>query len=198
MPSLLLVLTGADHWTLDDGTRHPTGFWAEELITPMRVFRDAGVDVTIATPGGVRPTVDEASLSAEGAGGEERAGELRGELDALADQLASPLSAGGGVARRLRRRLRARRPRPDGRSGHASSSEVAHKTVEASMRAHWIHVVPYDGAWTFKHERGEPEGRFRTQKQAIEAAKEHARAQGDWELVIHGRSGRIRDAVVIP
>ena len=56
----------------------------------MRVFRDAGVDVTIATPGGVRPTVDEASLSAEGAGGEERAAALRGELDALADQLASP------------------------------------------------------------------------------------------------------------
>jgi putative intracellular protease/amidase len=51
MPSLLLVLTAADHWTLDDGTRHPTGFWAEELLAPLRVFRDAGVDVTIATPG---------------------------------------------------------------------------------------------------------------------------------------------------
>ena len=64
MPSLLLVLTGVDHWTLDDGAHQPTGFWAEELTEPMRVFRDAGVDVTIATPGGVRPTVDEASLSA--------------------------------------------------------------------------------------------------------------------------------------
>ena len=37
----------------------------------------------------MRPTVDEASLSAEGAGGEERAAALRAELDALADQLAS-------------------------------------------------------------------------------------------------------------
>ena len=92
MPSLLVVLTGADHWTLDDGTRHPTGFWAEELIAPMRVFRDAGVDVTIATPGGVRPTVDEASLSADAAGGETQARELRGELDALADELASPVA----------------------------------------------------------------------------------------------------------
>jgi aldehyde dehydrogenase (NAD+) len=46
MPSLLVVLTGADHWTLDDGTPHPTGFWAEELTEPMRVFRDAGVDET--------------------------------------------------------------------------------------------------------------------------------------------------------
>ena len=92
MPSLLLVLSAADHWTLADGRRHPTGFWAEELIEPMRVFRDAGVDVTIATPGGVRPTVDEASLSAEGAGSEERAAESRGELDALADQLAAPVA----------------------------------------------------------------------------------------------------------
>ena len=41
-PALLIVLTGADHWTLEDGTEHPTGFWAEELIEPMRVFRDAG------------------------------------------------------------------------------------------------------------------------------------------------------------
>ena len=86
MPSLLLVLTGADQWTLDDGTHQPTGFWAEELTEPMRVFRDAGVDVTIATPGGVRPTVDEASLGVEGAGGEERAAAVRGEVDALADQ----------------------------------------------------------------------------------------------------------------
>jgi putative intracellular protease/amidase len=63
MPSLLLVLTGVDHWTLDDGTHQPTGFWAEELTEPMRVFRDAGVDVTIATPGGVRDEVGHASSS---------------------------------------------------------------------------------------------------------------------------------------
>ena len=47
----------------------------------------------------------------------------------------------------------------------ASSGEVAQKAVEAlNARAHWIHVVPYDGAWTFKHEHGEPEGTFRAQK----------------------------------
>jgi hypothetical protein len=78
----------------------------------------------------------------------------------------------------------------------ASSTQVAQKTVEAlNARAHWIHVVPYDGGWTFKHERGQPEGRFDTQKAAIAAAKQHGRAHGDWELVIHGRTGRIRDAV---
>jgi putative intracellular protease/amidase len=72
MGSMLLVLTGADHWTLNDGTSHPTGFWAEELLDPLSVFEDAGVEVTIATPGGVRPTVDEASLSPDMVGGEDR------------------------------------------------------------------------------------------------------------------------------
>ncbi|MGZ4555551.1 MAG: type 1 glutamine amidotransferase domain-containing protein, partial [Mycobacteriaceae bacterium] len=63
MPSVLVVITGSDHWTLNDGTRHPTGFWAEELLAPVSIFRNAGVDITYATPGGVRPTVDEGSLS---------------------------------------------------------------------------------------------------------------------------------------
>jgi putative intracellular protease/amidase len=90
MSRILLVLTGADHWTLNDGSRHPTGFWAEEFLSPMRVFRDAGVDVTIATPGGVRPTVDEASLRPDMAGGEDEAARLRSELGELDDELAAP------------------------------------------------------------------------------------------------------------
>jgi putative intracellular protease/amidase len=90
MARILLVLTGADHWTLNDGTRHPTGFWAEEFLAPMSVFRDAGVDVTIATPGGVRPTVDEGSLSPDMAGGDDEAARLRRELEELDDQLSSP------------------------------------------------------------------------------------------------------------
>jgi putative intracellular protease/amidase/uncharacterized protein (DUF2267 family) len=92
MPTLLLILTGADQWTLDDGSPHPTGFWAEELLAPMRVFDEAGVDVTIATPGGVRPTVDEGSLSADMAGGEEQAAAMRGQLDALAPRLERPMA----------------------------------------------------------------------------------------------------------
>jgi putative intracellular protease/amidase/uncharacterized protein (DUF2267 family) len=91
MPSLLLVLTGSGHWTLDDGTRHPTGFWAEELLTPLTIFEDAGVQVTIATPDGASPTVDEVSLSPEMAGGEDEAAELRRALEARSGQLSSPL-----------------------------------------------------------------------------------------------------------
>jgi putative intracellular protease/amidase/uncharacterized protein (DUF2267 family) len=91
MPSMLLVLTGSDHWTLDDGTEHPTGFWAEELLTPLSVFEDAGFDVTIATPEGASPTVDELSLSPGMVGGEGEAAELRGALEARRGQLGSPV-----------------------------------------------------------------------------------------------------------
>ena len=57
-----MVVSGADSLTLADGTSHPTGFWAEEVVESVRVLREGGVDVTIATPGGVVPTVDKASL----------------------------------------------------------------------------------------------------------------------------------------
>ncbi|PWK77487.1 putative intracellular protease/amidase [Lentzea atacamensis] len=62
MKKLLMVVSGADSLTLADGTSHPTGFWAEEVVESVRVLREAGVEVTVATPGGVVPAVDKASL----------------------------------------------------------------------------------------------------------------------------------------
>jgi putative intracellular protease/amidase len=62
MKKLLMVVSGADSLTLADGTSHPTGYWAEEVVESIRVLREAGVEVTVATPGGVVPTVDKASL----------------------------------------------------------------------------------------------------------------------------------------
>ncbi len=63
MSSVLMVLTGAKVWTMKDGTAHSTGFWAEEFIVPHQKFTAAGLKVTVATPGGVTPVVDELSLS---------------------------------------------------------------------------------------------------------------------------------------
>jgi putative intracellular protease/amidase len=63
MSSILMVLTGAKTWTMKDGTPHPTGYWAEEFIKPHRAFIAAGLKVSVATPGGVTPTVDPLSLS---------------------------------------------------------------------------------------------------------------------------------------
>lgn len=62
MKKLLMVVSGADSLTLADGTSHPTGYWAEEVVESVRVLREAGVEVTLATPGGVVPTVDKVSL----------------------------------------------------------------------------------------------------------------------------------------
>ena len=51
MTSVLMILSAADHWTLKDGSKHPTGFWAEEFLAPYNKFKEAGWDVVVATPG---------------------------------------------------------------------------------------------------------------------------------------------------
>jgi len=90
--SVLLVVSAADSWTLNDGTTHPTGFWAEELAEPHRLFGAGGWDITIATPAGVVPTADPGSLTARAAGGKQRAAALADYLRSIADELEHPLS----------------------------------------------------------------------------------------------------------
>ncbi|MFE0463872.1 type 1 glutamine amidotransferase domain-containing protein [Kitasatospora sp. NPDC058965] len=88
---ILFVMTGADHWTLNDGTRHPTGFWAEEAVAPYEVFTAAGHQVTVATPGGVVPTVDRGSLAPAANGGEEAARTIAQTLASI-EELKSPVA----------------------------------------------------------------------------------------------------------
>jgi putative intracellular protease/amidase len=73
MSSVLVVLSGARFWTQTDGHQKPTGFWAEEFATPHRLLTEAGVDVTVATPGGRAPVADEISLTPEQGGDQFRA-----------------------------------------------------------------------------------------------------------------------------
>src|SRR6516164_9405131 len=61
MTEALLVLTGSNVWTMKDGTPHPTGYWAREFIEAHDTFTGGGLDVSIATPLGVKPTVDQLS-----------------------------------------------------------------------------------------------------------------------------------------
>ncbi|WP_329449756.1 type 1 glutamine amidotransferase domain-containing protein [Streptomyces sp. NBC_01724] len=68
MAKLLFVMTGAAYWTLKDGTRHATGYWAEEFAAPYKALTEAGHQVVVATPNGVVPTVDMMSLRPEMAG----------------------------------------------------------------------------------------------------------------------------------
>ena len=52
---VLMVLTSHDR--LGDSGRK-TGFWLEELAAPYYVFKDAGAEVTLASPLGGRPPLD--------------------------------------------------------------------------------------------------------------------------------------------
>ncbi|MFJ3788832.1 type 1 glutamine amidotransferase domain-containing protein [Kitasatospora sp. NPDC090091] len=85
MARILFVMTGADRWTMADGTKHPTGFWAEEAAVPYKLFKDAGHGITVATPGGVVPTVDRASLAPEVNGGAEGAQRVADTLAGFAE-----------------------------------------------------------------------------------------------------------------
>jgi putative intracellular protease/amidase/predicted enzyme related to lactoylglutathione lyase len=52
---ILMVLTSHDQL---GNTGRPTGFWLEEFAAPYFVFRDAGVDLTLASPKGGQPPLD--------------------------------------------------------------------------------------------------------------------------------------------
>jgi len=90
MTNVLLVVTGANVWTLKDGTKHPTGYWAAEFIHPHQVFAKPGYDITIATPGGVTPTVDEISLRPDLNDGQADVDAQRKYIADLGDALAKP------------------------------------------------------------------------------------------------------------
>ncbi|MEW1689335.1 type 1 glutamine amidotransferase domain-containing protein [Streptomyces sp. NPDC091265] len=85
MGKILFVVTGSDHWTLADGTAHPTGFWAEEAVAPYERFKAAGHEIVVATPGGVVPTVDRGSLAPEFNDGQENADRVAKVLDSMTE-----------------------------------------------------------------------------------------------------------------
>jgi putative intracellular protease/amidase len=52
---VLMVLTSHDQL---GNTGRKTGFWLEELAAPYYVFKDAGVEITLASPKGGRPPLE--------------------------------------------------------------------------------------------------------------------------------------------
>ena len=52
---ILMVLTS--HADLGD-TGEKTGFWVEEFAAPYYAFKEAGIDVTLASPAGGQPPID--------------------------------------------------------------------------------------------------------------------------------------------
>jgi putative intracellular protease/amidase len=55
---ILMVLTSHDQ--LGD-TGNKTGFWLEEFAAPYYVFKDAGAEITLASPKGGQPPIDPSS-----------------------------------------------------------------------------------------------------------------------------------------
>jgi putative intracellular protease/amidase len=52
---ILMILTSHDQL---GNTGHKTGFWLEEFAAPYFVFRDAGAELTLASPKGGQPPID--------------------------------------------------------------------------------------------------------------------------------------------
>lgn len=52
---ILMVLTSHDQL---GNTGHKTGFWLEEFAAPYYVFKDAGAELTLASPKGGQPPLD--------------------------------------------------------------------------------------------------------------------------------------------
>jgi putative intracellular protease/amidase len=56
--TILVVVTSHDHVDAE----HKTGLWFEEFAVPYKLFRDAGYDVSVASPKGGYAPIDPASL----------------------------------------------------------------------------------------------------------------------------------------
>ncbi|GAA1219088.1 type 1 glutamine amidotransferase domain-containing protein [Rhodoglobus aureus] len=91
MTKVLMVLSAASHWTLADGTQHPTGVWAGEFLEPYRIFTEAGWKIQVASPAGVAPTFDVVSLSEGGVGSAERLSDFEARIAGLQNVLKNPL-----------------------------------------------------------------------------------------------------------
>jgi putative intracellular protease/amidase len=88
--NLLFVVSGASYWTLKDGTRWATGYWAEEFAAPYHALTGAGHQVVVATPGAGVPYVDAMSLRPSMAGGEQGAEDLENIIRS-AEELRRPI-----------------------------------------------------------------------------------------------------------
>lgn len=60
-------------------------------------------------------------------------------------------------------------------------------------KAHRTHVVPAESGWTVRRDGTRKSGVYKTQREAVDAAKRELRKSGG-EVFVHGKDGRIREA----
>lgn len=90
MTKVLIVLSAADKWTRADGSLYETGVWAQEFVDLDEAFLRAGLEVDLASPGGVVPTMDRRSLD-PAAVGDAVAERMQAYLARNADRIGHPL-----------------------------------------------------------------------------------------------------------
>ena len=151
MSRILMVVSAADSLELADGTQHPTGFWAEELVVAHRALKASGADITIATPGGKKPTVDPGSLNPEIVGDEEKVHEFKKYLADIARELENA----GNPVRNQRRRFR----RGCLAGGHgpmadlATDADLGALLIEANDAGHDHRTLLPRSGWTPERHR---------------------------------------------
>lgn len=60
--NILVIVSAATSLPLQNGKVHPTGYFLGEVADPLRAMQERGFTFSIATPGGVAPTLDNDSL----------------------------------------------------------------------------------------------------------------------------------------
>lgn len=90
MSNILIVLSAAATWTRADGSAYESGVWAEEFVVMDETFRNAGCTVDIATPGGVRATIDPHSMNLDVIG-QDNVDHFQAYLESIEDRMAAPL-----------------------------------------------------------------------------------------------------------
>ncbi|WP_109126043.1 type 1 glutamine amidotransferase domain-containing protein [Dyella sp. C11] len=71
--NVLVIGSNATRIEIQGGKTGPTGQYLNETVVPIMTLIDAGYDIVLATPDGTKPHIDEASLSAQHFGGDEKA-----------------------------------------------------------------------------------------------------------------------------
>jgi putative intracellular protease/amidase len=136
MTHIAYLVTSAHEMTLADGSAHPTGYFAEEAITPYERFVDAGLDITVITPDGRSPHADPYGLSwffhYPAADKDHLASVVRTfahDVDDIRLTLHQNTELGLAATRRIHALLRA--------DGHSASD--AHRIVSAAAATAWRH-----------------------------------------------------------
>jgi putative intracellular protease/amidase len=93
MSHILMMLSSAARMPLADGSSKDVGFWPEEVTAPLRVFRGASAQVTMATPDGAPAVPDQAGFTPEGTRlPPDRCAVLRDDVAGLRSRLEHPAS----------------------------------------------------------------------------------------------------------